>query len=513
MDSSSDLHSPGYMPLRLTTAFRTTAASHPNAKAMVFGETERSYRQTLHRINKIANIADENWSIKRGDIVALIAPNRPEYIELVFALSDVGAIVATLNPHMTPAEMRVIFDDCQPDFVIVDPALEEMTVVVQDMGLPSQLLDAGFDILLEQAIDQFTPQAYSEHDSFCICYTSGTTGRPKGVLISHRSRALTTQAMAIEYGCYGLNDRFLAMAPFCHGAGFVFAMAAISFGGTCIIFDNNDPGAIIDRLGQGDVSGVFLVPTHFNRLYQLPKRQLAGIKSAHRLRTIISNAAALAPTLKEQTVAYFGTGLLHETYGSTEAGIVTNIRPNDILRHPESVGQPFLNTVIEIRNEDGQLCAPGEIGELYSRAPYTFNGYLNRPEETAQTICEGWVSVQDLAKCNDQGFITICGRKKDMIVSGGVNIYPAEIENVIGKNPAVKEVAVVGLPDPEWGERLHAFVVSNEGQSSDEMSIEASCRNALAGYKVPRGYTFISELPKNVAGKILKRELREYLGS
>lgn len=498
----------GYCPLRLTSAFRTTAARRPGAIAISYEGREISYRQMERRINRIANLAADTWSIKPGDVVALLAPNRPEYIEIVFALSDLGAIVATLNPRLSPTEIGVIFEDCNPRLAIIDPSLGELAAASEAAGVRTILIDAQLEKSIEKAKDAFTPAAILEEDSFCLCYTSGTTGKPKGVLLSHRSRALTAQAMAIEYGCFGQQDRFLALAPLCHGAGFAFAAAAVSFGGTCEIFNGNDPGAITQRLCKGDVSGVFMVPTHFSRIYQQPGTVLNNIRDDHGLRTIISNAAALPQVMKEQTVDYFGAGLLHETYGSTEAGIVTNIQPADILRKPGSVGLPFLNTKIEIRKPDGALCAPGEIGELYSRAPYTFNGYLNRRDATAETIKNGWVTVQDLASRDEGEFITICGRMKDMIISGGVNIYPAEIEKIIEDYPGVKEAAVVGLPDPEWGERVHAFVVTKDGRPLDEASISAACRSSLARYKVPQGYSFILELPKNLTGKLLKRELR-----
>jgi long-chain acyl-CoA synthetase len=227
------------------------------------------------------------------------------------------------------------------------------------------------------------------------------------------------------------------------------------------------------------------------------------------LRTIISNAAALAPRFKTLTVERFGEGILHETYGSTEAGIVTNMRPDSLLRKPDSVGTAFPGMEIELRRGDGTLCDAAEIGELYARGPYNFLGYLNRPEETAAALQNGWITVQDLAVRDADGYISIVGRAKDMIVSGGINIYPAEVEQVIAAENGVAEVAVVGLADAEWGERVHAFVVAFPNAQLDPGELLARCRESLSGYKVPRGITLIDELPRNPSGKILKKVLRE----
>jgi len=498
----------GHVPLRVSTAFRATAGWRLDEPALISDDGTLSYRQLRARMDRLANVGLSAWSVEPGRVIALIAPNRPEYIEIVYALSDLGAVVATLNPALTPSELERIYADCEPVVAIVDPRLDEITETSRRLGVTTVGLGPEYESLLDGARDGFRPEPRDERDSFCLCYTSGTTGAPKGVLLSHRSRALAAQSMAIEYGCFGIDDRFLALAPMCHGGGFAFAMAAISFGGTCVLFDGGDPADLAHRLGAGDISGVFMVPTHLGRLYSLPDARLREAVSGHRLRAIVSNAAALAQPLKERAVEVFGEGLLHEAYGSTEAAIVTSIRPGDLARKPGSVGLPFPNTEIEIRDGDGGQCAPGEIGELFSRGPCAFNGYLNRPDETAATLRDGWVTVQDLASRDREGFVTIHGRMKDMIVSGGVNIYPAEVESVIGRLAGVREVAVVGLPDPEWGERLHAFVVDGRSPAATDGEIVAACRRELSAYKIPRGITRIEELPRNAGGKILKRELR-----
>jgi acyl-CoA synthetase (AMP-forming)/AMP-acid ligase II len=501
---------PGHQPLRVSGGVRSSAERGRDRPAIIFEGRTVAYGTLVARMNRAANAARGAFAIGEGDVVALIAPNRPEYIEIVAGLSDLGAVVATLSPRLAPKELERIIEDCAPKLAIVDPALEALAETARASRIPVVLLGEDYERLLAKASDGFAPLSFPEDRAFSLCYTSGTTGAPKGVMLSHRSRALTFAGMGVEYGCFSADDRFLALAPLCHGAGFAFAGAALSFGGRCELLNSSDAEDIAGRLGQGDVTGVFMVPTHFSRLFALPDVVTRSLRGKHHLKTIISNAAALAQTLKEKTVEALGEGLLHETYGSTEAGVVTNIRPADILRKPGSVGAPFINTRVRIAREDGTECAPGEIGELFSLGPCAFNGYLNKPEETTAAFRDGWVTVADLAFKDEDGYITIVGRKKDMVISGGVNIYPAEIEMLIGRASGVAEVAVVGLPDAEWGERLHAFVVPKSGRTPSEAEIVSLCRRELSAYKVPRGVTIIKELPRNMSGKILKRELRDW---
>ncbi|MEQ8514486.1 MAG: long-chain fatty acid--CoA ligase, partial [Chromatocurvus sp.] len=365
---------------------RTSASRVPDKEAVVCGDRTLLYRQLVERTNRVANAARNGLGLEAGDRVALVTPNRLEYFELVLGLSDVGAIAVTVNPGSSPSELTAILADCSARYVFIDPALENLIEAVSGSDIPHIAFGSSYDDWLSQASDVHVTTPVPEWASFCICYTSGTTGRPKGVQLPHRSRVLTALATAVEYNCFGMDDRFLAIAPLFHGAGFAFAMAAVAFGGCCVLHERFDAEALAECLQSGGITGVFMVPTHFTRLFDLPGNLLPTPRATRGLRTIISNAAALPPPMKETAVGRFGAGVLHETYGSTEAGIVTNMRPDHILRLPESVGTPFIATEVEIRRENGEVCAPGEIGELFSRGPYTFNGYLNRPEETASTL-------------------------------------------------------------------------------------------------------------------------------
>lgn len=509
-----------YRALRLADGMRAIALREPGRKAMRCGERELSYGELRERAARVSAAAVAA-GIKIGDRVALLAPNCIEYPEIMCGLSDIGAIIATLNPRSAPREVAAACADCAPALLIFHESLKGVAeLAMTSAEFPSDLMSLQTGAAYEDWITAHAPLAVdalpdiAETDPFTLVYSSGTTGQPKGIVISHRSRTLTFHAMAMEYGCYGPDDRFLALAPMSHGAGFAFAMCTLYFGGFVEIAAKFDPVAVLDRLTNGAFTGVFMVPTHFQAILGQPAQLLDRYRgSAPSLRTIISNAAALPQSLKERIVEYFGEGLLHETYGSTEAGIVTNIRPADQLRTNRSVGRAFALNEIRLLSPTGEEVPDGEVGELYSRSPYHFNGYWGHPEWLADcTRPGGWLSAGDLARRDAQGFLHIVDRKKDMVISGGFNIYPREIESILEQHPAVREACVVGVPDDRWGERLRAFIVPESGQRPDgslASAIAVSCVDRLAAYKIPREYAFIEQIPRNVSGKILKRQLRE----
>jgi long-chain acyl-CoA synthetase len=277
--------------------------------------------------------------------------------------------------------------------------------------------------------------------------------------------------MASEYGCYSSDDRTLAVAPLFHGAGFSFALAALFFGAYCEICPKFDAATVLSTLKTQEITSVFMVPTHFQAIFALSEQQLHDSKPEH-LKTIISNASALPHALKMQVIEYFGGGILHETYGSTEAGVVCNLRPIDQLRKNRCVGL----------------------------------GYWGNPL-TASSILDGWFSAGDLARVDDEGFVYIVDRKTDMIISGGVNIYPREIEEVLREHPGVSDVAVIGVPDSYWGESVKAFIVRADNSGVGDEDLKLHCRQTLAAHKLPKTFEYIPELPRGGTGKVLKREL------
>jgi long-chain acyl-CoA synthetase len=261
-------------------------------------------------------------------------------------------------------------------------------------------------------------------------------------------------------------------------------------------------------LSEDRLTNVFMVPTHFNAIFALGDDVL-GRYPARDLRGLISNAAPLSQAMKERIVQHFGDGLLYESYGSTEASLVTTQRPPDQLRKEQCVGLPFPATTVRLRGDDGEDVSTGEVGEVLVRSPYLFNGYWNRPEETARAFTDGWLATGDLGRHDDEGYLYLVDRRDDKIVSGGVNIYPREVEEALERHPAVFEVAVFGVPDEYWGEAVHAVVAPRAGANVGAGELLAFAETSLPRYKLPKAIDFTDALPRNAAGKILRRELRE----
>jgi len=485
------------------------AARSPNKVALSCDGQMRSYGELSERVARLCGAA-RAVGIAQGDRVAILAPNCIEYPELVIGLSDAGAIVVTLSARATAREIAGACDDCGATWLFAHASLAHVAADARFATVRNTLtIGPDYEAWLAAAAPSPPLAGLRDTDPFTLVYSSGTTGKPKGIVISHRSRTLTFHGMAMEYGCYGPEDLQLGLAPMAHGAGFAFIMASLYFGGTVEILSKFDPVQVVERLASGAFTGVFMVPTHFQSIFGLPEPFLDLNRGrATRLRTIISNAAALPQAMKERIVDYWGAGRLHETYGSTEAGIVTNLRPRYQLTSRQSVGPAFALNELRLIDDSGNDVPRGEVGELYSRSPYIFEGYWGQEEETAAAMRDGWVSAGDLARQDEEGFVYIVDRKKDMVISGGLNVYPREIEEVLHQHPAVREAAVVGIPDEFFGEALRAFVVLHSGESVDASTLESHCRNVLAGYKIPKSLRFVNELPRNAGGKVLKTTLR-----
>lgn len=498
----------GFQHLSLAGGLRAAMHRDPGKVAYRHRDRVRTYRDLLDRIDRVSVALASGLGLRPGAHGAIVAKNSIEYMEIVVGASQAGVALATVNPRLALPEIVAICDDARAEVLFADA---DSVPALRDCRFESvrRIIEIGpeFEAWLAEARPPGVLPTISEWDTFTIPYTSGTTGRPKGVLVPHRSRILTLFGMAVEYGCYAPDDRFLAIAPMCHGAGMIFSLAPVFFGGYAEIIDRFEPAEVLAKLAGERMTGFFGVPTHFHALMGLEPAALAAGRG-HVLKSVISNAAALPQAMKERLVDYFGPGLLHETYGSTEAGIVTNLRPPDQLRKQQCVGQPFPCTLVELRRDDGSVCGPGEVGELFSRSPYLFNGYWQRPAETAEAFRDGWVTVGDLARRDEEGHLYIVDRKKDMVISGGVNIYPREVEEVIFQHPAVLDVAVVGVPDEKWGEGLKAFIVLRPGATLGADALAAFLESRISRMKTPKAVEFIAQIPRNANGKVLKTALR-----
>ena len=501
--------SPSFMPITISSGIRASAARTPSKVALSEDKRSLTYAQLVENIDRVETLASVGLQLKPGEHVALMAPNCIEFIEIVCGLADAGLATAMVNPRLTAKEAAYICNDSQAQVLFVHASLEEVARAAS-LETVREIIVIGKDYAQRLAASppQKSHLRIAETDIFALPYTAGTTGQPKGVLLPHRSRALTFFSMAVEYGCYSIDDRSLAIAPLYHGAGFAFAMAPIFFGGTCEILPKFEPELVLERLMTLNITNTFMVPTHFNALFGLGEATLKKYQCPA-LKTIISNAAPLPQATKQRIVNYFGAGILHETYGSTEGGIVCNLRPADQLRKIQCVGMPFPCTEVRLLDTSGKEVPQGEVGELYSRSPFLFSGYWGKPEASKEAFKGEWMTVGDMARKDEEGFIYLVDRKKDLIISGGVNIYPREIEEVLHAHPAVAEAAVIGVPDDYWGEAVKAYVACRKGATVTKEELIAFCQTSLAGFKLPKTIEFIDMLPRNAAGKVLKTELRQ----
>jgi long-chain acyl-CoA synthetase len=503
----------GGASMNIAGGIREFALATPGATAVIDGDRRLTFAALDERASRLGNRLLAG-GLKPGERVAVLLGNRLEYPEIAAGIAKAGLVMVPLNPRLTPSESRFILEHAGARALVLDDALAAVTgdavpeLDLLVLSIDGTTLGSAYETELAAADPADPMVAVDELDPFCIAYTSGTTGRPKGVLISHRSRALTFYLSALEWGL-GPGRTSAAVAPMYHGAGFAFGYAPVFCGGTVTMLRSWDPEAFLALLERDRVQSTFLVPTHAQMLRGLGEGAVAR-HDLSALDTLYFNAAALPWPLKQWVMAEFPQCGIHELYGSTEAGIITNLRPVDQDRKPGSVGHGWFLTELRVVDDEGNAVPAGEPGELFSRSPFLMNGYHDDPEATAAcTTADGFVTCGDIVVRDDEGYVHIVDRKKDLIISGGVNVYPREIEDVLATHAAVAESAVVGLSSETWGEEVAAYVVLRAGATATEAELEAHCRTALAGYKVPRRWTVTDALPRNASGKVLKRELRD----
>lgn len=497
--------------LNIANGIREFARATPLATAVVDGARSLTFAELNERADRLATGLLAAGLVP-GDRVAILAWNRLEFIEIGAAFGKAGLVLVPLNPRGIAPEHAYILEHSRARGLIVDDGLVDSVEGIYDgfdvvLTLGSDGPGEPYERLLARSAAVDPRMRVAETDEFCVQYTSGTTGAPKGVLLSHRSRVITMYTGALDWNL-GPGRRTAAIAPMALGAGFAFGYLGPFLGGTTVMMRAWHPVGFLEMMAQHKIQSVFLVPTHAHSIRAVTTDPARDFDLSS-LETLFFNAAALPVPLKEWVIGALPGVDIHELYGSTEASVVTTLRPDRALSKAGSVGHPWYNTEIKLVDDDGNPVGASEPGELYSRSPLTMRGYFENDEATAAALTEdGWCTAGDVALTDDEGFVYIVDRKKDMVVSGAQNIYPREIENVILSVDGVSEVAVIGMPDPEWGERLEAFVVAKPGASPEPAVMETMVRKELAGYKVPRRWRFVGELPRNAAGKIMKNVLK-----
>ncbi len=454
--------------------------------------------------------------LREGDVVAVLLRNDPVYADVMHACRLAGLYYCPLNWHFTPSELGFILDDCGARVVIGHGDLLAAAAGVLPPG--ATVLRAGDGSAF--ADYEAWLAAQPAYDGAVVSprglmgYTSGTTGRPKGVRrVPVPLDALPAQQAAIRElvrTVYGIEDgcRTVLSAPLYHSAPASIAQNTLLYGERLVLaprFDAEETLALIER-HRADVA--YLTPTMYVRLLRLADAVWQRYDIAS-LRFVASTGAPCAPEVKRAIIARLGP-VVHETYASTEAGLITLASSADALARPGTAGRPAGAAQVRIYDESGAPCAPGEIGMIYGRQPaYPDFTYHDLPDARRAIERDGLVTLGDVGYLDTEGYLFVCDRGADMVLSGGVNVYPAEIEHALLRLPGVLDCAVIGVPDPEYGERLHAFVQPEPGAALAVEQLAAQLRRVLAGYKVPRTFTVADALPRDDNGKIAKRRLRE----
>jgi long-chain acyl-CoA synthetase len=491
-------------------------SAHRNRVCIMEGERSVTFSQLNKRANQIAN-AMHGIGIKRGDAVGVLLYNCYEWIEIFHALARIGVAMVPINYRFVPREVEYIMSNSESKALIYGSQfteiIEQARANFKDVP-EKRLIRIGekgpgqeYESWLSRGSSEEVIVPVDETDVLYLGYTSGTTGFPKGCQFMNGSRLFHALIFAHELNLTGL-DRILINMPYYHGNAMFFTAIPIYMGGSAVVMTKFDAENTLATMERYRTTATSMVPTQYERILNLEE----GVKSKYdvsSMKKFFCSSSPLFPQIRLAILDLFHEANLYEFYGSAEAGLVSVMRPEDHRKKPNSVGQTALLQQVRLLDDDKKDVSIGEVGELFSRGPMMFGGYYKMPEATEKSMHEGFFSASDMAYMDEDGYIYLTARKKDMIISGGENIYPAEIEQVITLHPAVIEAAVVGVPDKEWDEAPKAFVVRRKGAMVTEAEILEYCKDRLAKYKCPKSVEFLENIPKNPMGKILRTELRE----
>ncbi|CAN5806184.1 acyl-CoA synthetase [soil metagenome] len=501
------------------------AAAHPDKEAVVeygdLGVRRLTWGELDATINRLAG-ALVSRGVAGGGRVALMLPNGIEYLIAQQALARIGGTAVQIGYKSKPAEIAYILANAEPKATLVHGSFVDIMREgrAQAGGNGGPMIVVGGDGVTEgdatdwdRALAASSPEVPAREQNRggdgggVIVYTSGTTGKPKGANRSWKKTGFEAVAdMILQVGMTA-DDRHLVVCPLYHSAAPAFVAVMASLGGTIVLMNQFEPEGALDIIQRERITCTLMVPTMIVRIANLPKETLAKYDSSS-LRWVMSAAAPLSTDAARRFMEHFGPKLWN-FYGATETGLVTLAGPDDHVSRPGTIGKALRGNEIRLLDDAGNVVKPGEVGELYARNSTLISGYHKNEEATKSSQRDGFFSVGDMGRQDPDGFYYLESRKHDMVISGGVNIYPREIEDHLHTHPAILEAAVIGLPDPEWGETLAAFIVLRDGQQISPTEVMDYCRSHLADFKRPRKVTFLLELPRNPTGKVLKRELRE----
>ena len=507
--------------MRLEHFLTAHAQGSPGKIALVAGERRLTFAELSQTSQALAG-GLRRCGIGIGDRVLVYLPNSIEFVQTLYAAFTIGALAIPVNMRLTPRELAYFARDSRASVIVFHSrSLGAVHEIEADLGAIRRIVvgDAvegafRFGDLAACRGEPLPEVPLSEEDCM-ILYTSGTTGEPKGALITHANSVIQNGFLnVIEWGISG-NDSFLVTTPMAHRTGLGRMINAVCLGGTLVLMDRFDPEQAIDTIEREGVSVAGMVTTVARMLIPHLEKRPGCCAS---LRRVIVTGEAFPVELKRRVIELLPNVRLYSYFAMTEVGSVTSLSHEEQFTHPGSVGRPTPGVQVRLVDDSGRQVPVGEAGEMLVRSGIpgrftTMRGYYNRAEETAATVVDGWVRTGDMARIDAEGYLTIVDRKKDMVLSGGYNIYTKEVEQVLLQHPAVAEAAVVGVPDAVFGEAVAAFIELNPGQELTAEEVVAYAKARIASYKKPKYVYFVDALPRNSLGKVLKPELRKLAAS
>ncbi len=507
--------------ITMADGLRTQARLQPDKKAVIFEEKSLTYSELDDRACRLAN-ALMAMGLEKGDRVAIYSTNRIEFAEFYSGLPKAGLVSVPLSYHLKEEELEYGVNHADCKAILVEPLLlgrleaaldrfEHITrekVVVFGDKVPDGM--KRYDELLSGSSNEDPMVSVRADDPFYIGYTSGTTGRPKGAVISHRARVFAVITGIIEYG-QTRDEVILCITPLYHAAPMAFLLGSVFLGSQVVIMPHFDPEGVLKLIEKHRVTSFFAVPTIFNFILMLPEEKLKSYDLSS-MRGVVSAAAPLHIGTKQRIMEFLGSGIeLHEFYGGSETAMAVNLPACDTIRKNGSVGKAVAGVDVKILDENRKPLPAGEVGEIFMRTPCLMTEYEKEPQRTEEAFWGDYMTIGDVGYLDEEGFLYLVDRRADMVISGGVNIYPKEIEDVLTQHDGIMEAVVIGVPDEVWGESLKAFVVPVSGADLTETEIMDYVKSRLAGFKVPKSVEFTrsEDLPRSAVGKILKREIRE----